>query len=466
MRLNAAAARACGLVLCAAVNALATGAPCPVEVDIPADLGFEAMLGTSVAMDGDLLAVGAPLETGVAWATGAAYVYRLESGRWVHEARLIAEDAGWGDMLGVDVDLRGDTLIAGAWFNDAFGSNSGAAYVFTRDATGTWSMPQKLVPPDGAPEDAFGRTVALGDGFCAIGAPLDDDQGASSGSIHVFDQAADGGWTHAAKLTQPATAEGHQLGLGLAADGLRIVGGAPWAHEGRGEIVFWERLGGTWLYRWNASMASVGEPEDFFGFSVSLDGDRMAVGCYRDDTYGVDAGSMWIFEAVFDGWAFWQYPPPAPQAGAQFGVSVAMSGDRALVGSRYALVDGVDGGRVDVFARSGEAGEVWAAAEVLHPPTPATEAEFGWALDIQGDHAVVGALYEPDNGAVHAWRGLLASCACTGDLDGDGDVGINDLLTVLEGWGGDGSQGDVNGDGQTGVDDLLALIAVWGSCDP
>ncbi len=434
-------------------------APCEMVIELPDNLGSEAMLGSSVALDGDLLAVGAPLETGVAWASGAVYVFRLEDGHWVNEAKLIADDADWGDMLGVDVELQGNTIIAGAWFNDAFGSNSGAAYVFTRSPSGVWSEPVKLVPPDPGAEDVFGRTVALGDGFCAVGAPLDDDQGSSSGSIHVFDLKTDGSWIHAAKLVPLNAAEGHQLGLGLAADGLRIVGGSPWAHDGRGEIRLWHRLGSTWSSQWFMTMESFGNPEDFFGFSVSLDGTRMAAGCYQDDTYGTDAGSAWVMEEVFDGWSMTRLAPPNPQPGAQFGVSVTISGENLMVGSRYATVNGVDSGQVDVLAAPS-----WSLVNILSPPEPEADSEFGWACDMQGDFAVVGALYQPEDGAVFAWSGMSSPCGCQGDFDGDGDVGVNDLLTVLEGWGSSDGVGDANGDGTTGIDDLLLVISLWGPC--
>ena len=54
--------------------------------------------------------------------------------------------------------------------------------------------------------------------------------------------------------------------------------------------------------------------------------------------------------------------------------------------------------------------------------------------------------------------------SCTGDFDGDGSVGIDDLLTVLENWGEGNSDGDLSGDGDTTIDDLLIVIGVWGEC--
>jgi hypothetical protein len=54
---------------------------------------------------------------------------------------------------------------------------------------------------------------------------------------------------------------------------------------------------------------------------------------------------------------------------------------------------------------------------------------------------------------------------CPADIDGSGVVGVDDVLTVLSGWGNVGpSPADVNGDGIVNVDDLLMVISAWGPC--
>ena len=60
-----------------------------------------------------------------------------------------------------------------------------------------------------------------------------------------------------------------------------------------------------------------------------------------------------------------------------------------------------------------------------------------------------------------AIRGPLPDCVdCTGDIDGDGTVGVNDVLALIAAWGGAG--GDVDGDGNTDVNDLLLLLDHYG----
>jgi hypothetical protein len=441
------------------ITSLAAASPCPVEMPIPGELDVGAMLGTAVAIDGDVAAVGAMFDTGVAWATGAVYVYRRTGDTWQQEARLIVDDADWGDMLGVSVDILGDTVIAGAWFNDAMGGNSGAAYIFERDGGGNWSFKQKLIDPAGGADDLFGRTVAIESDFCAIGTSLDDDQGMSSGSITVFDRLNDGTFAWSTKLLHPGGGEGDQLGLALATDGDRILGGAPWSDDGRGEVHLWARLGGVWTPVWEMSNSG-GNADDYFGFALAIENDRMAVGCYSDDTAAIDAGSIWILEGTPSEWDITQHFAPAAQTGEQFGVSLGLSGDQMLVGSRFGLVDGISAGKVDVFSRSGGG---WAATDVMLPTTPASDAEYGWSVAIDNDHALVGAPYQPDRGDVLAFAGLTGPCGCATDLNGDGTTGVDDLLTLLEAWGAT-DEGDIDGDGNTGIDDLLALIAAWGVC--
>ena len=87
----------------------------------------------------------------------------------------------------------------------------------------------------------------------------------------------------------------------------------------------------------------------------------MAAGSYRDDTTGDDAGCIWIMEKVFDGWSIQQHFPPSPNAGGQFGVSLALSGDLLLVGSRFGMAEGIAAGSVDVLVRQGLLGETLAA---------------------------------------------------------------------------------------------------------
>ena len=93
--------------------------------------------------------------------------------------------------------------------DDDKGSNSGSAYVFTRDTAGDlasgWTQVAKLTADDGAASDEFGISVSIDGDTVVVGAHADDDKGSQSGSAYVFtrDAASDlaSGWTQVAKLT-------------------------------------------------------------------------------------------------------------------------------------------------------------------------------------------------------------------------------------------------------------------------
>jgi len=79
------------------------------------------------------------------------------------------------------VSIDGDTMVIGADQDDDKGSNSGSAYVFTRDTPGDlasgWTQVAKLTAGDGAADDHFGSSVSIDGDTMVIGAYQDDDKG-------------------------------------------------------------------------------------------------------------------------------------------------------------------------------------------------------------------------------------------------------------------------------------------------
>ena len=88
--------------------------------------------GTSVAISGDTIIVGARRAPGAVERAGAAYVFRLRARKWVEQAILTAPDGARNDEFGYAVAARGDVAVVGAWYDDDNGSDSGSVYVFRR----------------------------------------------------------------------------------------------------------------------------------------------------------------------------------------------------------------------------------------------------------------------------------------------------------------------------------------------
>jgi len=141
--------------------------------------------GTSVAISGDTVAVGAPNDNDGGSDSGSAYVFVRSDSIWTQQTKLTASDDAADDMFGVSVAISGDSVVIGAYGNDDAGSLSGSAYVFMRSSN-SWSQQAKLTASDSAAGDMFGNSVAISSNTGVVGASLDNDAGDDSGSAYIY----------------------------------------------------------------------------------------------------------------------------------------------------------------------------------------------------------------------------------------------------------------------------------------
>jgi hypothetical protein len=184
--------------------------------------------GSSRAADGDLIVVGARYDDTDAGAdAGSVTVFRLDrdAGEFVVAAKLTDPDGAAADSFGAAVAVDGDVILVGAYLDDTeSGVDAGSVTVFRPDGEGGY-LSTKLTDPDGAVSDRFGYSVAVGGGRLVVGAYLDDTGALSnSGSITVFEPDESGAW-RPRKLA--GRGFGSQFGQSVAVDGHRIVVGAP-----------------------------------------------------------------------------------------------------------------------------------------------------------------------------------------------------------------------------------------------
>jgi hypothetical protein len=144
-------------------------------------------------------------------------------------------------------------------------------------------------------------------------------------------------------------------------------------------------------------IASDGEAYDWFGYSVAISGDYVVVSAPYDDDAGSGSGSACIFKR--DGVAWTEQAKITASDGAAgdcFGVSVAISGDYAVV-SAYGDDDAGSGsGSAYIFKRDGTA---WTEQAKITASDGEADDYFGWSVAISGDYAVVGAYQNDDAGS-------------------------------------------------------------------
>ncbi len=290
----------------------------------PSNTRANDAFGTSVAIDGDTLVVGAPHQDGagqqgaqITADGGAVYVFTRSAGTWTQQAYVQANLAGSGDRFGTSVSISGETLVVGAPFEDGDGQgmnpdpssnaeiDSGAAYVFTRDGV-AWTQQAYLKPSNGDPGDGFGTSVVIEGEVLAVGAPNEssagggidpqlDNSAAGSGAVYVFTRAS-AVWAQTAWLKASNVDAGDRFGAAVAlADGQLAVGAPNEASAtGAPEDNSAAACGAVYVFAFDGSAWSaaaylkpgVTELEDRFGESIAIDGELLVVGAPGEDGSG------------------------------------------------------------------------------------------------------------------------------------------------------------------------------------
>jgi hypothetical protein len=422
--------------------------------------------GYSVAIDGDTCVIGAFDADLNANNSGSAYIYTSDaSGSWNKVAELSGEATG--DAFGYSVAIDGDTCVIGAYGTNN-GSSSGSAYVYTSNANGTWSHVDEFIAPPNS--TFFGTRVAIDGDTCVIGAY---GTNSNTGSAYVYTSDASGTWNQVAELSGEAT--GDAFGTSVAIDGDTCVIGAYGTNSGTGSAyVYTSDANSTWnqVAEFNGEASS-----NYFGYSVAIDGDTCVVGAPWANTIGSayvytsDASGTWNQVAdcngCGDGSGTWNQVAElnGEASNDYFGYSVAIDGDTCVIGA-YGTNNGSSSGSAYVYTSN--ANGTWNQVAELGE---ANSTFFGTSVAIDGDTCVIG------TNATNSYTGSAylygsnattgACCVSSGCFDGTD----NQCSAAGGTWTEAGScddctptcDGDINADGVVNIDDLLLLISYFGN---
>jgi uncharacterized repeat protein (TIGR01451 family) len=252
----------------------------------------------------------------------------------------------------------------------------------------------ELLAPDAQAFDIFGVAVSGSGDTLAVGASADDTPGGGgAGSVYVFVRSGTT-WTLEQHLMASDGAMGDSFGGSLSLSGNTLLVGARTKAMGGnfnvGAAYVFVRSGTTWTQQ-QKLLASDGQAFDEFGISVSLFGDTAVIGARLDDnSHGTNAGAAYVFERSGTVWT--QQQKLLALDGApddDFGWTVSIWGDTAVIGAMQDdNAGGTDAGAAYVFVRSGSA---WAQQQKLLAADGAAYDEFGYSVSIVGDTLVSGA---------------------------------------------------------------------------
>lgn len=459
-----------------------------------------------------------------------------------------ASDAQPYDALGYGLALDGNVLLVGARGSDASALNGGAVYAYTRGAAG-WLQFQKIVFPSAQTGDGIGEALAIAGAVGVVGAP----QRGASGSVFVL--RFDGGaWFPVTEVSDASAGATAEFGSAVSCTADWIAVGAPASAENVGAHAGRVRMFARNGTQWNASTVLTAEypdPGDRFGFAVAMDAQWLVVSAPGDDDAAVNAGAVWVYRLTAGAYVFAEKILPEGDAAdvteAGFGQAIDVANGVLIVGASRSDLAAPDAGAVFKYALGAKGSTL---IDTLLPPATATGAAFGFSVATDGNAIVVGAPGWVTNGqmtggavvlldgatvdgvlrgqsntmtlggtrvacsiadviasapttqvgpaafagellrldrlldcdtsgvpdAIEVAQGVLVdsnedgtpdACQCLADLTGDGQVAAQDLAIMLGFWDSNGSgaiDADINDDAIVNAEDLSILLSAWGIC--
>jgi ketosteroid isomerase-like protein len=274
------------------------------------------------------------------------------TGNWVQKQKLFATSSEALGYFGYAVDIEGNTAIVSSFNEDSADGllgNVGAVYVFTRNAQGEWNATDKLVAPDAGQADLLGKSIAISGEFIVVGADAHkmnlqgNDPLTAAGAAYVF-RRNNNQWSFMQKLIAPDRAEGDRFGKYIDISMDRIIVGADDKDEG-----FNFEAGAAYIYEYNPALdrwepaqkllASDIQAFKQYGWDVAIDGDYAMVGASADlgptGNFASNAGAVYVYHRDAQGtWTETQKLHTNDFAQNDlFSRAIDLQGDRVVIGA-------------------------------------------------------------------------------------------------------------------------------------
>ncbi len=390
-------------VMLTATPSLATDLEGPLKLTA-SNRDTDDFFGLSVAADGNVAVIGAPTDDDVALDSGAAYIYRFVGSSWVETDKLKKPDTEFADLFGYEVAVHGDVAMIAALGHRVDGVLASSVYVYRFDGF-TWTNEQRLAASDTAPDNTFGSSISIDGDVAVIGASGDDENGPFSGAAYVF-RFNGSSWVEEQKLTASDGMVDEAFGRQVVVQGDRALVTAIGDRDqdggfAAGSAYAFRFDGSTWIEEQKLTALDA-QASDQFGDSLALDGDTAVIGTYIKD----NRGAAYVFRFDGSAWGFQSKLTASDSTlGDHFARSVAVRGDRILIGASRTDVNGTDSGSTYVFRASGNA---WVESQKLLAPDGADFDQFGVDVAlVEGDLALIAAEGDDANrGAAYSFVGL------------------------------------------------------------
>jgi len=486
--------------------------------------------GSSIAIDGDVMVVGAIRDSAAGPDSGSAYIFeRDDSGQWIQQLKIVPEDIESNDFFGTSVSVSGNTVAIGA-VGDVFDANpelfsfTGSVYIYKKTET-TWELEEKINAPE--EHDAFGMSVALSGDTLFVGAinaqqVIEWDYYQGKVCVYKRDPKTTPLWSTSQAPLFEYNSKAY-FGNAMAFNNDTLMVGAmshtsykPW----RGDDVGATAVLGLNNNEWTLAQSLIPDKpttDARFGFSIAIQDDLAVIGSLEGSSAGDYSGAAYVYRNNGDSWEEEaKLLPFDNETWGGFGFSVAISDNYVIVGSPGKSFGSL-AGAVYLFLKKGNE---WVEETILIASDAMADALFGISTEVVDNYLVVGAPGQDYVGSLYFYNlDMIADTDNDGipdatdncveyynpkqidcDENGIGDVcdiiydpsidcqpnGVLDECELSSCWIDDDCElgicdydlncsgipdsceclADTNSDGIVDVTDVLFVVALWGSNNP
>jgi hypothetical protein len=260
---------------------------------LPSDGATYDYFGNSVSISGDYVVIGTPFDDDNGESSGSAYIYKRDGTNWTQETKLLASDGVTDDEFGFTVAISGDYVVVGAPLDEG---TIGSAYIFKREGT-SWTQQAKLEASDATADIYFGNSVSIFGDYAIIGAYQGNGNVNNSGSAYIFKR-EDTNWLEQEKLFASDGSSGDYFGFSVSISGNYAVVGAKNDEDNgfhAGSAYIFKMEDPNWIEQVKLLPNEVAS-SDVFGCAVSISGNNLIVGARGDDGNGMNSGAAYMFE--------------------------------------------------------------------------------------------------------------------------------------------------------------------------
>jgi hypothetical protein len=364
---------------------------------------FSAAFASEVAIDEEKVLIGARFADTFGNGSGAAYLFNAVTGDLSYSFSY--PNLGAGQNFGTDVAIDRNKVLVGTSYN--------GAYLFD---TTSGNLIQSFSRFN-SDLNTFGTQVAINNNKVLISDLQNSTLAPVSGAAFLFD-AVNGNLTQSFFPPNPDIED--FFGSPVAIEGNRVLIGATGGGRGRnstGEVFLFDAVNGNLIQNFFPPNPNI---KGFFGSSVAIEGNRVLIGASGDDTFGSNSGAAYLFDAT-SGSLMQTFSSPNPIGSEFFGSSVAIDGDKVLIGARGDNTFGDNSGAAFLFdAVSGN------LIQSFFAPNPGNNNNFGFSVAISGNNLLIGAPGSGNDGAA-----FLFQPASTSVPEPSNVVGLSVLILGL-----------------------------------